>query len=69
MTIAFSRFAQWCSRALGHPVASLCALLLVLIWAVLGPVCHYSEMWQLTINTGTTIVTFLIASLPDVECV
>lgn len=45
---------------MGTPSATACALLVVLAWAVSGPFFHYSDEWQLTINTGTTIVTFLM---------
>jgi low affinity Fe/Cu permease len=44
----------------GHPRAFALAVAVVLVWAVSGPIFHYSDSWQLTINTGTTIVTFLM---------
>lgn len=59
----FRRFAHSTAEYAGSPAAFLIAAGLVVIWAVLGPVFHYSDTWQLTINTGTTIVTFLIVFL------
>ena len=56
----FVRFAQWVSHATGRPLAFFLALATILIWALLGPVFGYSDTWQLVINTGTTIVTFLM---------
>jgi low affinity Fe/Cu permease len=59
----FSRTSRWTSNMLGRPIAFLLAGLVVLLWAVLGPAFGYSDTWQLTINTGTTIVTFLMVFL------
>jgi low affinity Fe/Cu permease len=59
----FSSFAQVTSHASGHPLAFLLALLVVIVWAVTGPLFSYSDTWQLVINTGTTIVTFLMVFL------
>jgi low affinity Fe/Cu permease len=59
----FSAFAQSASSIAGKPVAFLSALALVAIWAVSGPFFGFSETWQLVINTGTTIVTFLMVFL------
>src|SRR5690348_6528551 len=59
----FSKFAQVTSRATGHPAAFLLALLIVVIWGATGPIFDYSDTWQLVINTGTTIVTFLMVFL------
>ena len=56
----FRRFAVWASTALGTHWAFLAALLLVVGWAATGPVFHFGEQWQLVINTGTTIITFLM---------
>jgi low affinity Fe/Cu permease len=56
----FVRFAQWVSHATGRPLAFFLALATILIWSALGPVFGYSDTWQLVINTGTTIVTFLM---------
>jgi low affinity Fe/Cu permease len=55
----FSRFAKWTARATGHPAAFMAAALIVVVWGVTGPVFKFSDTWQLVINTGTTIVTFL----------
>jgi low affinity Fe/Cu permease len=59
----FSAFAQVTSRATGHPGAFLLALIVVIVWGVTGPLFGYSDTWQLVINTGTTIVTFLMVFL------
>ena len=59
----FCRFARWTARVLGHPFAFAAAVLAVVIWAAFGPVFHYNENWQLLINTGTTILTFLMVFL------
>lgn len=57
---AFRRFAHKVAIAVGAPWAFAAALLLVVLWGVTGPLFGYSDTWQLTINTGTTIVTFLM---------
>jgi low affinity Fe/Cu permease len=62
----FERFAHWMSEATGHPTAFAMAFLVVVIWAVTGPLFHFSSTWQLVINTGTTIVTFLMVFL--IQC-
>ena len=59
----FARFANATARITGSPQAFLACVVLVLVWAASGPVFHYSENWQLVINTGTTIVTFLMVFL------
>jgi low affinity Fe/Cu permease len=59
----FGRFAQQAAHLAGRPIAFLTALLVVLIWAATGPAFGYSDTWQLVINTGTTIVTFLMVFL------
>ncbi len=59
----FGRFAACASSWLGSKLAFLCAGLLIVVWAITGPVFHYSDTWQLVINTGTTIVTFLMVFL------
>lgn len=56
----FTRFATTASEWAGKPLAFILALVSVMIWAALGPLFDYSETWQLVINTGTTIVTFLM---------
>jgi len=60
---AFRVFAQKTSNAAGSSWTFILAFLVVIIWAVTGPLFHYSETWQLVINTGTTIVTFLMVFL------
>ncbi len=47
----------------GHPTTFLCALLVIVVWAISGPIFKFSDTWQLVINTGTTIVTFLMVFL------
>ena len=59
----FERFAQNVTKATGSTYAFITAFLLVIIWGATGPVFHYSENWQLVINTGTTIITFLMVFL------
>jgi low affinity Fe/Cu permease len=59
----FHCFANTTAHAAGHPVTFAVAVLVILGWAALGPVFHYSDTWQLVINTGTTIVTFLMVFL------
>jgi len=65
MTIgeSFTRFAKATARASGHPVTFGLALLVIIVWAVTGPLFHFSDTWQLVINTGTTIITFLMVFL------
>jgi low affinity Fe/Cu permease len=60
---AFTRFATWASRATGRPYTFALALAVVLVWGVTGPLFRFSDTWQLVINTGTTIVTFLMVFL------
>ena len=57
---SFRQFAHRVARLVGAPWAFAVALATVVAWAIVGPVFHYSDTWQLTINTGTTIVTFLM---------
>jgi low affinity Fe/Cu permease len=59
----FRRFAHYTADAVGSPGAFLLAIVLVLAWAVTGPTFQYSDTWQLVINTGTTILTFLMVFL------
>jgi low affinity Fe/Cu permease len=59
----FTHFAQTASRLSGHYLAFTVALAIVLVWAVAGPIFKFSETWQLVINTGTTIITFLMVFL------
>jgi len=59
----FAKFANATAKATGSPAAFLLCVSAVLIWAATGPVFKFSETWQLVINTGTTIVTFLMVFL------
>jgi low affinity Fe/Cu permease len=59
----FSRFSRNVALMVAHPVAFILAVLVVVVWAALGPWLHYSDQWQLVINTGTTILTFLMVFL------
>ncbi len=59
----FTRFAKWTARAAGRPFTFTIAVLVIAVWAVTGPLFGFSDTWQLIINTGTTIVTFLMVFL------
>jgi low affinity Fe/Cu permease len=59
----FDRFARAVAAAAGHAVAFALALVVVIAWAAVGPAFGYSDTWQLVINTGTTVVTFLMVFL------
>ena len=59
----FTRFAKWTSHAAGHPATFASAVIIILVWAVTGPIFEFSDTWQLVINTGTTIITFLMVFL------
>jgi len=59
----FGKFARWVSHASGTPAAFFLALGVVLVWAITGPIFQFSNTWQLVINTGTTIITFLMVFL------
>lgn len=59
----FRRFSQRTSQSVGSPAAFVVAFGVVLVWAATGPFYHFSDTWQLVINTGTTIVTFLMVFL------
>ena len=56
----FEKFSEKVTRISGSPWAFMTAFLLIIVWAITGPMFHYSETWQLVINTGTTIITFLM---------
>ena len=60
---AFGVFARKTSNILGSAWAFVLAILIIVVWALTGPTFHYSDTWQLIINTGTTIVTFLMVFL------
>lgn len=59
----FTKFAQKIAAVTGRPTMFIAAILIVVVWAATGPYFHYSDTWQLVINTGTTIVTFLMVFL------
>src|SRR6516165_2627185 len=63
MNEMFRKFAYKSSEALGSPISFIIALLIVIGWAAVGPLYNYSDTWQLVINTGTTIITFLMVFL------
>jgi low affinity Fe/Cu permease len=56
----FTKFARWTSHATGSPYAFCTAVAVVVVWGFSGPLFGFSDTWQLVINTGTTIVTFLM---------
>jgi low affinity Fe/Cu permease len=59
----FEKFANWATNATGSSAAFIIAIVVIVVWAITGPVFKYSDTWQLVINTGTTIVTFLMVFL------
>jgi len=63
MNELFRKFSQMTSQAVGSSWAFIMAVLIIVVWGVTGPLFHYSDTWQLVINTGTTIITFLMVFL------
>src|SRR6476660_10177126 len=63
LNLWFSRFASSTAELVGHPYMFLLAVVVLVIWAVSGTFFHFSDTWQLIINTGTTIITFLVVFL------
>jgi len=63
MNAAFRKLAAFVAEAVGSPWSFITALAIIVIWSLSGPLFHYSDTWQLYINTGTTIVTFLMVFL------
>ena len=59
----FEKFANWATAATGSSGAFIIAIVVIIIWLISGPIFHYSDTWQLIINTGTTIITFLMVFL------
>jgi len=59
----FTRFAKWTAKAAGRPIAFTAAVAVIALWALTGPIFGFSDTWQLIINTGTTIITFLMVFL------
>ena len=62
-TAWFTRAAKWASRAAGRPLTFMIAVGIILVWLITGPIFDFSDTWQLVINTGTTIITFLMVFL------
>ena len=58
--VKFERYAAAATKVTGSSMAFIVAVVIILIWALTGPIFHYSDTWQLVINTGTTIITFLM---------
>src|SRR6201995_4051191 len=63
MSVLFSRAAHWTAQQSGRASVFMTAVAVIIVWAITGPVFHYSDTWQLIINTSTTIVTFLMVFL------
>ena len=59
----FTRFAKSTARKTGQPIAFMLAVSVIIIWILTGPIFKFGDTWQLVINTGTTIVTFLMVFL------
>src|SRR4029077_3602102 len=59
----FTQFAKWSARVSGRPATFGLAVVVIVVWAITGPLFGYSDTWQLVINTGTTIITFLMVFL------
>jgi low affinity Fe/Cu permease len=59
----FAKFSAGAARVTGRPVTFILATAAIIVWAVMGPIFHFSDTWQLVINTGTTIITFLMVFL------
>jgi low affinity Fe/Cu permease len=59
----FTRIAGQIASLAGKPLTFVLAVLLIVLWALFGPVAHYSDTWQLVVNTSTTIITFLMVFL------
>lgn len=59
----FTNIASKCAQIMGQPAAFIISVLLIVVWAVSGPPLHYSDTWQLIVNTATTVLTFLAVFL------
>lgn len=59
----YSRIAKWTAKISGRPAVFITALSIIIVWLITGPMFDYSDTWQLVINTGTTIITFLMVFL------
>ncbi len=60
VNLVFEKFSSVVTKAAGKPFAFIMAVLVIASWIITGPIFHYSDSWQLVINTGTTIITFLM---------
>lgn len=63
LTTQFEKFSARATKVTGKPIAFILAFLIIISWVITGPIFHYSDTWQLVINTGTTIITFLMVFL------
>ncbi len=63
LSIAFTSFSKKASRAAGRPATFIIAALIIVLWAITGPLFGFSDTWQLVINTSTTVITFLMVFL------
>jgi low affinity Fe/Cu permease len=63
LNLWFSRFASRTAQIVGHPYIFMMAVLIIVVWGLAGPYFHYSDTWQLVINTGTSLATFLVVFL------
>jgi low affinity Fe/Cu permease len=63
MSKLFTSFSNWVAQASGRPITFFLSLVVIFVWALSGPLFHFSDTWQLVVNTGTTIVTFLMVFL------
>ncbi len=61
--VGYSKIANWAARFSGRPTTFMFAVGVILLWIITGPLFHYSDTWQLVINTATTIITFLMVFL------
>jgi low affinity Fe/Cu permease len=59
----FNSIAAWIATAAGQPLTFIAAVMIIVVWAVTGPLFKFSDTWQLVVNTGTTIITFLMVFL------
>ncbi len=62
-TAWYSHFTKWAARITGRPITFTLAVALIAAWMITGPIFHFSDTWQLVINTATTIVTFLMVKV------
>jgi low affinity Fe/Cu permease len=63
LTTQFEKFSARATKITGKPIAFILAFVIIIGWVITGPIFHYSDTWQLVINTGTTIITFLMVFL------